>query len=71
VVYLTNSANNWLLPVGVFLPVAGIVVMLFIPKSEEQLHKLIALATALATAAIGVVTWPRSTTTRPARSSST
>ena len=26
-VYLTDSANNWLLPVGVFLPVAGIVVM--------------------------------------------
>ena len=23
-VYLTDSANNWLLPVGVFLPVAGI-----------------------------------------------
>ena len=55
-VYLTDSAHNWLLPVGVFLPVVGIVVMLVIPKAEEQLHKTVALVTALATTAIGVVT---------------
>src|SRR6266540_646208 len=54
--YLTDSAKNWLLPLGVFLPIAGIVVMVFIPKSEERLHKVVALLTALATAAIGVVT---------------
>jgi NADH-quinone oxidoreductase subunit M len=55
-VYLTDSANNWLLPVGVFLPVAGMVVMGFIPRTEERLLKVVALLTALATAAIGVVT---------------
>ena len=26
-VYLTDSAKNWLLPVGVFLPVVGILVL--------------------------------------------
>ena len=39
-----------------FLPVAGLVVMGFIPRTEEQLLKVVALLTALATAAIGVVT---------------
>jgi NADH-quinone oxidoreductase subunit M len=55
-VYLTDSADNWLLPVGVFLPVAGIVILAFIPRAEEQLMKVVALLTAVATAAIGVVT---------------
>jgi NADH-quinone oxidoreductase subunit M len=54
--YLTDSAKNWLLPLGVFLPIAGVVVMVFIPRGEEQLHKVVALLTALATAAVGVVT---------------
>jgi NADH-quinone oxidoreductase subunit M len=54
--YPTDSANNWLLPVGVFLPIAGVVVLLFIPRVEEQLIKAVALVTALGTAAIGVVT---------------
>ena len=36
--------NNWLLTVGTFLPLAGVLVMMFIPKSEELLHKQIALA---------------------------
>ena len=55
-VYLTDSANNWLLPVGVFLPVVGILVLAVIPRAEEQLIKVVALLTALATAAIGIVT---------------
>src|SRR6476660_3084074 len=55
-VYLTDSAKNWLLPVGVFLPVVGILVLAVIPRAEEQLMKIVALLTALATAAIGVVT---------------
>src|SRR5262245_13071646 len=54
--YLTDSANDWLLPVGVFLPVAGIVLLAFIPRAEEQLIKVVALLTALATAAVGIVT---------------
>ena len=46
--------NNWALSVAVFLPLAGIAVMMFIPRAEEQLHKLVALVTALATAGVGV-----------------
>ncbi len=54
--YLTDTAQNWLLPLGVFLPIAGIVVLLFIPRAEEQLMKIVAVVTALATCAVGVVT---------------
>jgi NADH-quinone oxidoreductase subunit M len=46
--------NNWALSVAVFLPLAGIAVMMFIPRAEEQLHKLVALVTAVATAGVGV-----------------
>ena len=46
--------NNWALSVAVFLPLVGVGVMLLIPRSEEQLHKLVALVTSLATAAMGV-----------------
>ncbi|MCU1391590.1 MAG: nuoM [Ilumatobacteraceae bacterium] len=47
---------NWLLTVGTFLPIAGVVIMLFVPKSKELLHKQIALTTALATLVFGVIT---------------
>jgi len=47
---------NWVLSVGTFLPLAGVLVMLFIPKAEEQLNKAVALLTALATLAVGVYT---------------
>ena len=45
--------QNWLLSVGTFLPLAGVLVMLFIPRGEELLHKQVALVTALATFAVG------------------
>ncbi len=48
--------QNWLLSLGVFLPLAGVLVMLFIPRREEQLHKAVALVTAIATLAVGVYT---------------
>ena len=48
--------QNWLLSVGTFLPLAGVLVMLFIPKAEEELHKLVALLTAGATLAVGIYT---------------
>src|SRR6478609_4724497 len=48
--------QNWLLSVGTFLPFAGVLVMLFIPKGEEELHKLVALLTAGATLAVGIYT---------------
>ncbi|MCU1365544.1 MAG: nuoM, partial [Ilumatobacteraceae bacterium] len=47
--------NNWLLTVGTFLPLAGVIVMLFVPKGKELLHKQIALLTAVATLAFGVI----------------
>jgi NADH-quinone oxidoreductase subunit M len=47
---------NWVPSVGTFLPLAGVLVMLFIPKAEEQLNKAVALLTALATLAVGVYT---------------
>jgi NADH-quinone oxidoreductase subunit M len=46
--------NNWALSVAVFLPLAGVAVMLFIPRGEEQVHKLVALVTTIATAGMGV-----------------
>ena len=48
--------QNWVLSVGTFLPIAGVVVMFFFPRSEETLHKAIGLITALATLAVGVYT---------------
>jgi NADH-quinone oxidoreductase subunit M len=50
------TSNNWVLSAGVFAPLVGVLVMLFVPKSEEQLHKVIALATAVITLGIGVFT---------------
>jgi len=47
---------NWVLSVGTFLPLAGVLVMLFIPKAEEQLNKAVALITAVATLGVGVYT---------------
>ena len=48
--------QQWLLPVGTFLPLAGVLVMMFVPKGEELWHKVIALVTAAATLVVGVVT---------------
>ena len=52
--FLTDQ--NWLLTVGTFLPLVGVVVMLFIPKSDEETNKLVAIVTAAATLAVGVYT---------------
>ncbi|HRE02047.1 MAG TPA: NADH-quinone oxidoreductase subunit M, partial [Ilumatobacteraceae bacterium] len=48
------SNDNWVLSVGTFLPLAGVIIMMLIPKSNELLHKQIALVTMLATTAVGV-----------------
>ena len=45
-----------LLTIGTFLPLAGVLVMMFIPRRKELLHKQIALVTALATMAVGIFT---------------
>jgi NADH-quinone oxidoreductase subunit M len=46
--------NNWALTAAVFLPLLGAAVMLVLPRAEEQLHKIVALVTSLATLAVGV-----------------
>ncbi len=48
--------QNWLLSLGTFLPLAGVLLMLFIPKRDELLIKQVALITAGATVAVGTYT---------------
>ncbi|MEQ1701045.1 MAG: NADH-quinone oxidoreductase subunit M [Ilumatobacteraceae bacterium] len=48
--------QQWLLSVGVFLPLVGVVAMLFVPKKDEATAKFIALGTALVTLGFGVYT---------------
>src|SRR3954454_12843372 len=50
------TSQSWLLSVGTFVPLAGVLVMLFIPRTDERLHKQIALVTALITFGFGVYT---------------
>jgi NADH-quinone oxidoreductase subunit M len=52
----TITNDTWLLSVGTFLPLAGVLVMLFIPGTEERLHKMIAIVTSGVTLAVGVFT---------------
>jgi NADH-quinone oxidoreductase subunit M len=48
--------QNWVLSVGVFLPLAGVLIMMFIPRADEASVKLVALVTAAATMAVGIYT---------------
>ncbi len=48
--------QQWLLSLGTFLPLAGVLVMLFIPKSDEVMVKGVAVFTAAATLAVGIFT---------------
>src|SRR6478736_2728345 len=52
----TLTDNNWILSVGTFLPLAGVLIMLFIPRRDETLVKQIGIPTAAATLAVGVAT---------------
>ena len=47
--------EDWGLTLAIFLPLVGAMIMMAFPKSEEGLHKMIALGTSLIVAAIGVV----------------
>ena len=47
--------EDWGLTLAIFLPLVGAMIMMAFPKSEEGLHKMIALATSLVVGAIGVV----------------
>ena len=50
------SDHNWVLTVGTFLPLVGVLIMLFIPKADEALSKAVAIVTAAGTLAVGVFT---------------
>ena len=47
---------NWVLSVGTFLPLAGVVLLLGVPKANEQMVKMVALLTSIATLAVGIFT---------------
>jgi NADH-quinone oxidoreductase subunit M len=51
--------DNWLLTVGTFLPLVGVVLMMFVPSSEETTHKQIAVTTAGLTMLVGIYTLVR------------
>jgi len=50
------SDHNWVLTVGTFLPLAGVAVMLLVPRADEVAHKTIAMITAVATVGVGIWT---------------
>ncbi len=50
------SDQNWLLSLGTFLPLAGVLLMLFVPEREVKAQKQLALVTALATFAVAIYT---------------
>ncbi|MGB3055527.1 MAG: NADH-quinone oxidoreductase subunit M [Acidimicrobiales bacterium] len=51
---MKDLLNGWGATAVVFLPLVGAAVMLAIPKTEETLHKVVALATSLVVFAVGV-----------------
>lgn len=48
--------HNWMLSIGTFLPLLGVLLLLVVPKANEQLIKKVALFTSIATVAVGVWT---------------
>jgi NADH-quinone oxidoreductase subunit M len=46
--------TDWGLSLMVFLPLVGALLMMLLPKADEQLHKLVALGASLASAAVGL-----------------
>ena len=48
------TSNNYLLTVGIFLPLVGALGMIFIPKKDETAQKALALITAIATLLVGI-----------------
>jgi NADH-quinone oxidoreductase subunit M len=51
-----DYSNNALLTIGTFLPLVGVLLMMFIPGSDERSHKQIAIVTSGATLAVGIWT---------------
>jgi NADH-quinone oxidoreductase subunit M len=50
------TSNNYLLTLGIFLPLVGVAIMMFLPKADEALAKGVALITAVATLVVGIFT---------------
>ena len=48
-----HGFNDWALTLAVFIPLVGAVVMLVIPRAEEEAHKLVALVTTVADLVVG------------------
>jgi NADH-quinone oxidoreductase subunit M len=53
------TADNWLLSAGVFTPLAGVLVMLFLPRTRDLELKVVALVASVVTLAFGIVTLAR------------
>jgi NADH-quinone oxidoreductase subunit M len=51
-----DFSDNFLLTLGTFLPMVGVLVMMFIPGTQERLHKEISILTSGATLAVGIWT---------------
>jgi NADH-quinone oxidoreductase subunit M len=51
-----DFSDNYLLSLGTFLPLVGVLVMLFIPGTQEKLQKQIAIVASGATLAVGIWT---------------
>ena len=64
----TITDHNWLLSVGTFLPLAGVLVMLFIPQGRgAAAQDGRPSSPPPATLGVGIYTLTSSTTTRPAK----
>ncbi len=46
--------TDWGLSLIVFLPLVGALVMMLLPKADEQMHKVVALVASLASAGVGI-----------------
>jgi NADH-quinone oxidoreductase subunit M len=50
------TSQNWLLTVGTFLPMVGVLLLLVVPRKNDLLVKQVAVGTAMATLAVGIYT---------------
>ena len=48
--------DNWVLSVGTFLPMLGVLILIVTPKAQEAAIKMVALITSIATVAVGAYT---------------
>src|SRR5829696_7036260 len=51
---MEDFIQDWGLTVAIFLPLAGMAVMMLIPREEESAHKFVALVTSLGVLGAGI-----------------